>query len=306
MKRTVQRLQNARVDTDQPLSFWFDGRPYRGYAGDTLASALLANGVDVVGAACRTGHEVPGAGKEETNALVQLESGAYTEPNARATLVPLAGLRARGQNAWPNVADLFALMGAFVLPASFITTFMWPNWHTWEWLVRRIAGLGTAPEGPDPQTYIKQNVHADLVVIGAGRSGLQAALEAAADAECRVLLIDEQEEPGGALLASPSEADIQWLRDTLERIAAQKNITLLSRTTVNGYYDNNVLAALERVTNHLGPLTDDQPRERFWRIFAGRVVLATGALERPMVFPNNDRPGIMLDLRWRNIPIAMA
>ena len=221
-----------------------------------------------------------------------------TPGNARATLVPLySGLRARGQNAWPNVRfDLFALMEPLsgFCPLFYYKTFMWPNWHTWEWLVRRIAGLGTAPEGPDPQTYIKQNVHADLVVIGAGRSGLQAALEAAADAECRVLLIDEQEEPGGALLASPSEADIQWLRDTLERIAAQKNITLLSRTTVNGYYDNNVLAALERVTNHLGPLTDDQPRERFWRIFAGRVVLATGALERPMVFPNNDRPGIML------------
>ena len=301
MKKTVERLPGSRVNAEQPIFFTFDGQPYRGYEGDTLASALLANGVDVVGRSFKVHRPrgVFGSGKEETNALVQLESGAFTEPNARATLVPVySGLSARGQNAWPSVRfDVFSILRCFkrVLPASFYyKTLMWPSWHTWEGLVRRIAGLGKAPTTGDPQTYVKQNVHADVVVIGAGRSGLQAALEAAVDPACRVLLIDEQEEPGGALLASPAEDDRQWLENALEQVVAADNITLLARTTVNGYYDHNVLAALERVTNHLGPVTGDAPRERFWRIFAGRVILATGALERPMVFPNNDRPGIML------------
>jgi sarcosine oxidase subunit alpha len=301
MKKTGQRLPGARVDTGRRIAFNFDGKRYEGCAGDSLASALLANGAGVVGRSFKL-HRPRGvfaAGKEETNALVQLESGPYTEPNARATLVPLyEGLNARGQNAWPKVRfDLFAVLGVLkrVLPASFYyKTFMWPSWHSWEWLVRRLAGLGEAPEGRDPQCYIKQTIHADLVVVGAGRAGLAAALEAAADPQCRVLLIDEQEESGGSLLASPHDADREWLADQLEKIAACDNITLLVRTTVNSYYENNVLAALERISNHLGPVDAKLPRERFWRILAGRVVLATGALERPMVFPHNDRPGIML------------
>ncbi|QIB67071.1 2Fe-2S iron-sulfur cluster-binding protein [Kineobactrum salinum] len=301
MKKTGQRLPHARVDTTRAVDFQFDGRRYRGFHGDTLASALLANGVGVVGRSFKLHRPrgVFGAAREETNALIQLESGGYTEPNARATLVPLyQGLEARGQNAWPSVRfDLFGLIGLCkrLLPASFYyKTFMWPSWHSWEWLVRRVAGLGKAPAISDPHTYIKQNVHADIVVVGAGRSGLQAALTAAADPDCRVLLIDEQEEPGGTLLASPAGEDRQWLAEAMSSIAALDNVTLLSRTTVNGYYDSNVLAALERVTHHLGPVTSEQPRERFWRIFAGRVVLATGAIERPLVFPHNDRPGIML------------
>ncbi len=301
MKQTLRRLPHARVDAGKPIRFTFDGQHYEGLAGDTLASALLANGVGVVGRSFKLHRPrgVLGSGKEEANALVQLERGEYTEPNARATLVPLyEGLEACGQNAWPNVhSDLFGALGLFkrLLPASFYyKTFMWPSWHRWEWLVRRIAGLGTAPQSADPQTYLKQNVHADVVVVGAGRSGLEAALEAARDSACRVLLIDEQEEAGGSLLASPSDADRAWLAAALREVAARENITRLQRTTVNGYYDNNVLAALERLGNHLGPAGAGPVRERFWRIFAGRVVLATGAIERPLVFPNNDRPGILL------------
>lgn len=301
MKATKRRLPTARVDAGKAIRFFFDGRPYSGCAGDTLASALLANGVDVVGRSFKLHRPrgVIGSAKDECNALVQLEEGAFTEPNARATLVPLyEGLRARGQNAWPHVGfDLFGVMGALkrVLPASFYyKTFMWPSWHTWEWLVRRIAGLGKAPQNVDPQQYIKQNVHVDVVVVGAGLAGLEAALAAAEDVDVRVLLIDEQEQPGGALLASPRHEDRDCLDGKLAAVAARDNITLLTRTTVNGYYDSNVLAAVERVTSHLGPVVDDRPRERLWRIFAGRVVLATGAIERPMVFPDNDRPGIML------------
>ena len=301
MKKTLERQPGARVDTSQPVDFQFDGKRYQGFAGDSLASALLANGVAVVGRSFKLHRPrgVVGAGEEEPNALVQLESAALTEPNARATGIFLyEGLEARGQNAWPRVGfDLFGLLSLLkrFLPAGFYyKTFMWPSWHTWEWLVRRLAGLGKAPTEADPQTYIKQNVHAEVVVVGAGRSGLLAALEAAADPRCRVLLMDQQEEPGGALLASSDVEDRRWLADAAEKIAASENITLFQRTTVNGYYDNNVLVATEKLTNHLSQSASEGPRERLWRIFAGRVVLATGAIERPLVFPDNDRPGIML------------
>ncbi|MDH4042739.1 MAG: FAD-dependent oxidoreductase, partial [Gammaproteobacteria bacterium] len=161
--------------------------------------------------------------------------------------------------------------------------------------MRHLAGLGKAPEQPDPQTYQQQTVHTDLLIVGAGRAGLMAALEAARESNQRILLLDEQEEPGGALLASPDNADRAWLEMALKDLAARDSVTLMTRTTVNGYYDHNTLAALERVGNHLGPQADKtRPRERFWRIHAGRVILATGAHERPLVFPNNDRPGIML------------
>ena len=302
MKKTEKRLAHARVDTGKPIYFSFDGHTYGGYEGDTLASALLANGVGIVGRSFKL-HRPRGvfaAGKEEVNAFVQLEDGAFTEPNARATLVPLyPSLRAQGQNAWPNVRfDALAILGPFkrVLPASFYyKTFKWPSWHTWEGLVRRIAGLGRAPVQADSQTYQKQTCHTDLLIVGAGRAGLMAALEAVRESNQHILLVDEQEQPGGALLASPIDADRAWLEMARQELAARDNVTIMTRTTVNGYYDHNTLAALERVANHLGPQADKaRPRERFWRIHAGRVILATGAHERPLVFPNNDRPGIML------------
>ncbi len=301
MNQTIRRLPHARIEADSTVEFFFDGRRYTGKKGDSLASALLANGVGVVGRSFKLHRPrgILGCGTEEPNALVQLESGEYTEPNVRATLIPLyPGLVAKGQNAWPSVR--FDLLGAVglckrLLPASFYyKTFMWPNWRSWEWLVRRIAGLGTAPQAADAERYVKQNIHADVVVVGAGRSGLEAALEAARDPAKRVLLIDSQEEPGGRLLGSPVPEERSWLANALSEVAQRDNITLLCRTTVNGYYDNNVLAALERRSNHLGPRSGNAFRECFWRVFAGRVILATGAIERPLVFPNNDRPGIML------------
>ncbi len=301
MKPSSRRLPHARINTRRPISFSFDGRRLRGFAGDSLASALLANGKVVVGRSFKLHRPrgVFGRGREECNALVQLEAGSFAEPNARATLVPLYDeLHARGQNAWPSVSfDLLGMLGPFkrVLPASFYyKTLMWPSWHTWEWLVRHIAGLGRAPESADPQTYIKQSLHADIVVVGAGRSGLEAALHASTDVNRRIVLIDEQETPGGAMLASPAEADRRRIEQALATLEQRGNVTVLTKTTVNGYYENNVLAALERMSNHLGPAAGKQSRERLWRIFADQVVLATGALERPMVFPNNDRPGIML------------
>lgn len=302
MKAVPHRLPGARVDTTQQLEFFFDGRAYKGYRGDTLASALLANGVAIVGRSFKI-HRPRGvfaAGKEEVNAFVQLEDGAWTEPNARATLVPLyPGLRARGQNAWPSVRfDLLSLLGPFkkLLPASFYyKTFMWPSWHFWEPVVRRMAGLGRAPTEPDPQRYQRENVHTDLLVVGAGRSGLEAVKRALDEGVQRILLVDEQEEAGGSRLASPAREDRAGVEEMMALLAQEPRVTVLQRTTVSGFYDHNVLSAVERVSNHLGPQADTQlPRERLWRIHAARVILATGAHERPLVFPHNDRPGILL------------
>jgi len=305
VSKATDRLPGARVDTSAPISFFFDGKPYRGYAGDTLASALLANGVRVLGRGFKL-HRPRGlmaAGKEEPNALVQLEEGPWTEPNVRATLQPLyAGLRARGQNAWPSVGfDLFGVLGFFkpLFPASFYyKTMMWPSWHWYEWAVRRLAGLGKAPRERDPQHYHRQNLHCDLLIVGAGPAGLSAALQAAPSGR-RVVLIDEQEEPGGSLLAERESIDgkpaIEWVSATLATLATYANVQVLNRTTVTGYYDHDVLAAVERVSTHLGPnAAAHLPRERWWRIRARQVVLASGAMERPLVFPDNDRPGVML------------
>lgn len=301
MRPTLRRLPQARVDPGAPIEFAFDGRRYAGCAGDTLASALLANGVAVVGRSFRFHRPrgVFGAGVEEPNAIVAVD-GARAEPNARATLTPLcAGLAASGQNAWPGVRrDAGAVLDALqpLLPAAFYyKTFKWPRWGFWAPLVRRLAGLGGVPAAPDHQHYVKENRHAEVLIVGAGRSGLTAALRESGDPGRRVLVVDEQEAPGGRLLASPDPADRAWLEGTLATLAARSNVTLLWRTTVTGYYDHNVLAALERCTDHRGAAAPAwQPRQRLWRLFAARVILATGAIERPLVFPDNDRPGIML------------
>ncbi|RKE23831.1 heterotetrameric sarcosine oxidase alpha subunit [Paraburkholderia sp. BL23I1N1] len=289
----------------KPLGFTFDGRHYVGLEGDTLASALLANGIDIVGRSFKL-HRPRGvfsAGVEECNALVQLEAGGLDEPNARATLVMLyEGLRATSQNAWPSVRwDLLGLLDLFqrVLPASFYyKSMIWPNWHMYERVVRRIAGLGRAPTSRDAQTYQKRNLHCDVLICGGGPAGLSAAL-AAGQRGVRVVLVDDRDAPGGALLHEQmrinGESAGRWVERVVEQLRALPNVQLLTRTTVSGYYENNFLAAAERIAapvraqDRTGTL-----RERLWRIRASAVILATGALERPLVFPNNDRPGVML------------
>lgn len=302
----LQRLGSGHViNRDKTVRFTFDGQSYLGYQGDTLASALLANGVKRVGRSFKF-HRPRGifsAGIEEPNALVQLEQGAYAEPNVRATRQPLyEGLEARGQNAWPSVNwDLLSVLGwaQKLLPASFYYKSMfWPSWHFYEGTVRRLAGLGKAPTEADAQTYQQRNLHCELLVVGGGAAGLQAALEAAEEGG-QVVLMDDQECLGGGLLDKRSEdlsdSSGQWLQQTLDTLRALPNVTLYPRTTVSGYYEHNFLIASERLANHLGPKANrDLPRERLWRIRAKRVVLATGAIERPLVFANNDRPGIML------------
>ena len=292
--------EGGAIDRSRPVGFSFDGRRFEGFAGDTLASALLANGVHLVGRSFKY-HRPRGilsAGTEEPNAIVQLGSGAAGVPNLKATRLELyEGLTASSVNRWPSVGfDLAAVndLAHRLIPAGFYyKTFMWPHrgWHVYERLIRRMAGLGRAPDGPDPDRYERMNAHCDVLVVGAGPAGLAAA-EAAGKSGARVILADEDSRLGGTLLGS---ADSGWLGEMTAELDALDNVRVLTRTTVTGYFDHNFLIALERVTDHLGPDAPAHlPRQRLWRIRAGRVVLATGALERPLAFANNDRPGVML------------
>jgi sarcosine oxidase subunit alpha len=298
----------GRIDRTRPLSFTFNGRTCQGYAGDTLASALIANGIDVVARSFKY-HRPRGilaAGSDETNALVQLESGARAEPNCRATQIELyEGLSARSLNVWPSLRwDLGAASSLFsrLLAAGFYyKTFFWPRpfWRAvYEPALRRMAGLGTAPSVPDRDTYDKTYAHADVVVVGAGPAGLMAA-DAASRGGARVLLVDEQAEPGGSLLHArrPIEGRpaMAWVAAIVAELLARPEVTFLPRTTAFGFYDRNYLMLVERRTDHLGLAAPPElARQRLWHVRANQVVLATGAHERPLVFPDNDRPGIML------------
>jgi sarcosine oxidase subunit alpha len=299
----------GRVDRARPLAFSFDGGRYTGCLGDTFASALLANGVHLVGRSFKY-HRPRGilsAGSEEPNALVTIDRGAgRITPNLRATQVELhEGMRARSQNHFPSLTfDIGAINNAIapLVPAGFYyKTFMWPRafWrHVYEPAIRAAAGLGRAPAAPDPDRYLHHYAHCDVLVIGAGPAGLAAALAASAGGG-RVVLCDEQAEPGGSLLAETNaridgQAASVWLRETLDTLGRHANVTLLPRTTAFGWFADNLIGLVQRVTDHSANLDPRLPRERLWHVRADRVVIATGALERPLVFAGNDRPGIIL------------
>ena len=297
---------DARIDRSRGLEFKFNGRTLWGYHGDTLASALLANDVQIVGRSFKYHRPrgIVGAGAEDPNAIVQVGEGAGTLPNMRATQFELYyGLTATSVNCWPSVEhDLGAVTGWFsrLLPAGFYyKTFMWPPslWMWYEGHIRRAAGLGTAPTGPDPDTYDRYNCHCDLLVVGAGPAGLMAALTAARSG-ARVLLADEQQELGGSALSLRRPiggiAAASWVDSLVSDLAELDNVTLLPRTTAFGYHSQNFVTLLERRFSHLPPGGGRGARERVWRVRARRVLLATGAIERPLVFSNNDRPGVML------------
>jgi sarcosine oxidase subunit alpha len=306
MSATSRRLSaGGRVQRGTPLRFTFNGRSFEGLAGDTLASALLANGVSLVARSWKY-HRPRGilsAGVEEPNALVQLFDGDRTVPNARMTEVELVnGLSAASIHAKPSIEfDLRSVNGWFArfLPAGFYyKTFMASQkaWHFFEHHIRKASGLGESPREADPDHYDKRFAFCDVLVAGGGLAGLSAALAAGASG-ARVILADEQAEPGGWLLSSDAMVDdlpaAGWVEDALRRLRAMPEVKILSRTTVFGYQDHNFLTLAERRGDHLeGGVTP--VRERLWKVRAKQVVLATGAHERPLVFANNDLPGVML------------
>ncbi|SDA77266.1 sarcosine oxidase subunit alpha [Sinorhizobium sp. NFACC03] len=300
----VGRLTPART-----ARFTFDGRTLTALEGDTVASALLANGIHLVGRSFKY-HRPRGilsAGAEEPNALLDVSrDAARRQPNVRATVQEVFdGMKVESQNRWPSLAfdvgGLNDLMSPFFAAGFYYKTFMWPKaaWHAiYEPFIRRAAGLGVAPTEADPDHYASRYAHCDVLVIGAGVAGLSAAL-AAAKAGAKVIICDEQPEVGGALrYESGTTIDGKdgwdWAQETAKALAAMDNVTLLTRTTGFGYYNHNFVGLVERVTDHLAALDKSLPRERLWQVRAKKVILANGQIERHMVFANNDRPGIML------------
>ena len=299
----------GRVDRSHPVRFTFNGASYEGYQGDTLASALLANGVHLVGRSFKY-HRPRGilsAGSEEPNALVGVTHGPDRfEPNTRATVLEIsAGLATKSQNHWPSLkCDVGAINDAAYMLFSagfYYKTFMWPTsfWNKiYEPFIRGAAGLGVSPTAPDPDCYASRFVHCDVLVVGGGPAGLAAAL-AAGRSGAKVILVDEQSEVGGSLL-SETDATIDgqsgwdWLKATAAELVALGNVTLLPRTTAIGYYHQNFIGLCQRLTDHLSAAPQGAPRERMWKVRAAQVVLAQGAIERPLVFDGNDRPGVML------------
>jgi len=303
--KTDDRIAPGVSDT-QRVSFVFDGKSYKGLVGDTLASALLANGVFVVGRSFKL-HRPRGilaAGADEPNAIVQLEPGSeHSEPDLKATQVELyEGLTASSVNRWPSVdLDFGAALGVLkrFLPAGFYyKTFMWPNWHTFEPSIRKAAGLGVAPKNADPDQYDIRHAHCDVLVVGAGPAGLAAA-DSLSKAAASVILVDENAAVGSSFMWMASDAgrqhSLDWALSRAEAVRARPNVRVLRRTTATGYYDDNTLTLLERVAEHLPiALRAGRVKQRLWIVRATHVVIATGAHERPFVFGNNDRPGIML------------
>lgn len=308
----LRTAAGGRIDRTSKLNFTFDGRALTGFKGDTLASALLANGIHLVGRSFKY-HRPRGifsAGSEEPNALVAIRrDDARYVPNLRATQVELyEGLQAESQNRWPSLEFDFGavndLASPFIPAGFYYKTFMWPRnaWHSlYEPRIRKAAGLGVAPAKADPDRYANRFAHCDVLVVGAGPAGLSAALTAA-ESGARVILCDEQSELGGSLLSEPQTdgATIDgyrsrdWVRNAVEKLSRLPDVTLLPRTTAFGYFPHNLVALNERLTDHLASLPPQMARERTWQVRAGDVVLATGAIERPLVFPGNDRPGVML------------
>jgi sarcosine oxidase subunit alpha len=302
----THRIGGGQVDRNREISFRFNDRWMKGHPGDTLASALLANGQKLVGRSFKY-HRPRGvftAGSEEPNALVQLRTGAHQEPNTRATTVELFDdLRATSQNhRGPLEWDLMAvtdLMSPFLSAGFYYKTFMWPRafWEKlYEPVIRASAGLGRLSMQEDPDQYDKGFLHCDLLVIGAGPSGLMAALTAARSG-ARVILADEDFAPGGRLNAETFElggmAGADWAAQVVAELADMSNVRMMPRTTVYGAYDHGIYGALERCTDHLAE-SGGKPRQILWKIYSKRAVLAAGATERPIAFGNNDRPGVMM------------
>ena len=306
----VNRISShsKHINRECPLTFTFNNKKYQGFEGDTLASALLANGVDVVGRSFKYSRPrgIITSDSQEPNAIFQIGSTQETTiPNPRATQTELyQGLTASSTNGWPNVDfDLMStvgkLGGAMMPPGFYYKTFMYPQslWMSYEHFIRKSAGLGASPQQRDPDSYDKMHHHCDVMIVGGGAAGLSAAL-AAALAGARIIISDEQNEFGGHLLCSKQlindQAPSKWVKHIVAQLTVMKNVTLLPRSTAFGYYDHNLVVINERRSDHLGEYQHKITRQRVHKVRAKQVVLATGAHERPLVYGNNDVPGCML------------
>jgi len=307
MSQNFRLNKGGHVNRNKKISFKFNGKKYFGYEGDTLASALIANGVHLIGRSFK--YHRPrgfiGAGVDEPNAKVQLYSGAKTEPNAVATEVELVeGLVAKSQNCFPSVRFDFGAINNFLhkfFPAGFYyKTFMWPKnfWYKiYEPIIRKAAGLGVAPLKPDPDRYDHKYEYCDVLVVGSGPSGLSSALSAAKNG-ARVILAEDKMRFGGTLLTDEvtigNKKGKDWADETIEQLKSMSNVIVKNRSQVFGYYDHNMMVMFERTKDHVEFPNKYTPRQRLWYIRAKEVIASTGSIERPLVFGNNDRPGIML------------
>jgi sarcosine oxidase subunit alpha len=298
------------VDRANTIRFEFDGKPLQGFAGDSVASALLANGVRVVGRSFKF-HRPRGllsAGWEEPNGLLTMGTGARSRASVRAPIEMLApGLAAYSQSGWPSVdfdvGRALDFTAALWSAGFYNKTFMWPGWHTYEPAIRRMAGLGHAPQSPDPDRYEVRNTHCDLLVVGAGVAGLREALDAS-QSGARVVVVDSDCQLGGRAYWDGSSIEDEPAHAWLDRAASKltaADALLLPRTTAVGIYDDRVAVLVERTletsadgASPRAPGAARLPRERYWIVRARRIVLATGTIEQPLIFENNDRPGIML------------
>ena len=302
------RLDNiGYINRDKKISFTFNGKKYFGYEGDTLASALLANGIHLVGRSFK--YHRPrgffGAGVDEPNAKVQLYKGAKTEPNANATEVELVeGLIVKSQNCWPSVSfDFGAINNLFqkFFPAGFYyKTFMWPKsfWYkVYEPIIRKAAGLGVAPLKPDPDRYEHKYEYCDVLIAGSGPSGLASALAAAKNG-ARVILAEDKSRFGGSLLVDEvtigNKKGKEWADEAISQLKSMPNVIVKNRSQVFGYYDHNMMVMFEKTRDHIENPNKFTPRQKLWYIRAKEIVISTGSLERPLIFGNNDRPGILL------------
>ena len=309
MSQPYRLAKGGRINRNKPIVMRFNGAEVPAYEGDTAASALIANDIHFVGRSFKY-HRPRGivaAGSEEPNALLDVDRGGNRrEPNNRATVVEaFDGLAVHSQNHWPSLgADIGAVnnvLSPFLSAGFYYKTFMWPPkaWaKLYEPFIRRAAGLGKAPDVADPDRYIQQFAHCDVLIIGAGPAGLAAAITASADGQ-RVILCDEQNELGGTLLhdvtSSINDQPAQeWLTATLSDLGQRENVRILPRTTAFSYYNQNFVTLNERLTDHIARPVSGLARERLWQVRTKRVVIATGSHERPLVFANNDLPGIML------------
>ena len=311
MTKSLRVKTGKIIDETYRISFKFNGKTYYGFKGDTLASALLANDVHLVGRSFKY-HRPRGimtAGSEEPNAIIQLhKNSSRTEPNVRATEVEIyEGLEASSQNCWPSVDFDIGGINNFLsplLPAGFYyKTFMWPAsfWEKYEYFIRKSAGLGKSPTEPDPDVYEHKYVHCDVLVIGSGISGIMAAKTAAKNG-LQTLLVDEKPILGGSTIYQNSENfkinnqnSGSWLEKEINEIKKLSNLDIKVRTSVAAYHGYNFLLARESLTDHL-PIEQrkNKTRHKLLKIRAKKVICATGSIERPLIFNNNDRPGILL------------